>query len=168
MNHRIPNGTGLYPPISLSLASLSIMGSFYQYGFSTCFTFPFLRELSCHLWITGDRIVLAQESFFALHGPQLAALHLQRYYSSPGYAMRDLEWIKARCPALRELTIAMRDWKELPVDPVNMPPVEYLGLRCEREGLSSRHYRIPANFLAIMDEHSMRTKSPVWYNSSIL
>ncbi|KAH7889179.1 hypothetical protein F5I97DRAFT_1923746 [Phlebopus sp. FC_14] len=63
-------------------------------------------------------------------------------------------------PTLRELTISMGDWEESPVDPVNMPSVKYLGLRCDRKGLSSRHYQVLANFLgALDDEESMRTKS---------
>ncbi|KIJ67516.1 hypothetical protein HYDPIDRAFT_108333 [Hydnomerulius pinastri MD-312] len=142
------------PFVRTNMRSLSIYGPFRDHGFCTYVTFPSLRELSCHLWKQSEGTAVAQERFFGRHGANLAALHLQNYTSSPTDNTRDMLWVKERCPALRNLTISVRDWRELPIDPANIPGIESLGLRCVREGLGLHQFKLLFSFIESLDAAS--------------
>ncbi|KAF9219586.1 hypothetical protein BS17DRAFT_384168 [Gyrodon lividus] len=135
-----------------NITNLSIYESFNPHGFCSYFTFPSLCELSCHLQTTTTTNV--QELFFERHGSNLKSLHLQQYGSSSADNTRNLLWIKQYCPALRSLTISLGDWQELPIHPVSIPDVGFLGLRCAREGLEFRQYQLLFRFLESLDEKS--------------
>ncbi|KAF9230519.1 hypothetical protein BU15DRAFT_83527 [Melanogaster broomeanus] len=156
--HHFATGDLLVAPpariVVANITNLSIYEPFNPRGFCSYLIFPSLRDLSCHLWIQNTTTASAQEWFFERHGRNLTSLHLQQYASSPANNTRDLLWINERCPALRTLTISLRDWLELPVDPVNIPSIEFLGLRCALEGLRRRHYKVLFRFFESLDETS--------------
>ncbi|KIJ19145.1 hypothetical protein PAXINDRAFT_97175 [Paxillus involutus ATCC 200175] len=137
-----------------NITTLDIYNPFDHQGFCSHFNFPSLRELSCNLGIQTMTAAIAQELFFKRYGPNLTFLHLQHYVSSPADETRDLLWIQQRCPGLRNLTISLTGWNQMPVDPVNIPAVEVLGLRCAIDGMGTRQYTPLFTLLESLDETS--------------
>ncbi|KIJ19139.1 hypothetical protein PAXINDRAFT_97169 [Paxillus involutus ATCC 200175] len=136
-----------------NITHLSIYGSFRDDGVCSYFTFPSLRELSCDLGtIPSARSV--QELFFGKHGYNLTSLDIRRYRSTPADFTRDLLWIKQHCPTLRDLSFWFRDCEDLPVDPVNIPAIELLGLRYDSRDLDFRHLSFLFRFLESLNETS--------------
>ncbi|KIK76842.1 hypothetical protein PAXRUDRAFT_835196 [Paxillus rubicundulus Ve08.2h10] len=137
-----------------NITTLDIYNSFDHQGFCSHFTFPLLRELSCNLGIQTTTAAIAQELFFKRYGHNLTSLHLQHYVSSPSNETRDLLWIQEHCPGLRNLSISLTGWNQMPVDPINIPAIVVLGLRCAIDGLGIRQYAPLFGFLKSLNETS--------------
>ncbi|KIJ19097.1 hypothetical protein PAXINDRAFT_179197 [Paxillus involutus ATCC 200175] len=113
-----------------NITSLALFGALETtHGFTTYFTFPSLKELTCSVPESGENANGVREHFFKTHGAKLDTLHIKFSNITPQFNV-DLLWIKERCPSLRRLTLTIPKGEHFPVDPANIPAyVEYLALR---------------------------------------
>ncbi|KIJ19134.1 hypothetical protein PAXINDRAFT_97165 [Paxillus involutus ATCC 200175] len=160
-SHIETNDVLVTPPIEdtivlPNITHLSMYGGALEDNVCSCFTFPSLHELSCDLGGTTTRTHRVQELFFGKHGHNLTSLHIRSHGMTPLGHTRDLLWIKQRCPNLRNLTLCFMDWEYLPVEPINIPAIEILGLHYDGKVMLSHPHSFPFlfRFLEFLNEAS--------------
>ncbi|KAH7911909.1 hypothetical protein BJ138DRAFT_859315 [Hygrophoropsis aurantiaca] len=95
----------------------------------------------------GDDNLWRKNDFLKIYGANITSLHL--FPSN-----FDLRIYSEHCPRLHSLIISVDEWVSLPLNLV-LPPVSYLGLRCDRYQASMSIY---AHIFAVLD--SFRRSAP--------